>query len=274
MENVIEEANVAVAILTSAYFCITLIVFAAILERRKYEKVAGSITVCSIALFGFGMGMSVWAIIGMLVAYLPLGIGWSILRWRRQTKKIILELKRKSVDEKVIVTESEMKKIQDSTNIFKHFDKIMTWTFVWPASLVCSLSVDLYDMAEQLVREHLITLYTDIAKNTLIKIEDITEVVADPVKMPDKSTFFYTSYGRNRPNATLKFWPKTEESRGIIHSYSLNVEKSACIQESELKSSGIKEHFIDDVDCVIVTNNKLEIVNVYVKHRKQASFAG
>lgn len=100
------------------------------------------------------------------IAYLPLGFGWSLFRWKKHAKKVIENAKKDSSS----YYKSEYKRrLKPSENI----SKIVNWIVAWPFSFLATILDDVFDAIYDFVKYKLIKLYEAISKPYLREIEEI-----------------------------------------------------------------------------------------------------
>jgi hypothetical protein len=114
-----------------------------------------------------------------LVAYIPVGVGWSFYRWKRFCNKEVDEYNERKADHGHEQGGSQLAEWEDrnfrslenklapSNNI----TRLVQWIIVWPFSVIDNVLGDIYDMIVQLVKKHLINLYTKISSNALSKVQ-------------------------------------------------------------------------------------------------------
>ena len=100
-----------------------------------------------------------WLQLGIYaLAHIPIGVTWSIFRWKKLCKKRIEEVKENP--------DSFMNKeqyVRKDLNPLKSIDKIVSWVIAWPFSFIESVLGDLYDAIETIVKKYIIRIYTRIS---------------------------------------------------------------------------------------------------------------
>lgn len=175
MDNILFSLG---AIFTSLYFIIAIFAFAAFLDHRNSQGWAAFLTGVSIWLIGRYFDLSGKEIGFMLLAYIPVGMCWSVYGWKRHVSRVILENKKKQdSDEKVVLTQQEYDSQRHKLNVYNNVGMLMIWVFGWPASLASSLCGDLIDQVELFLRKYLISIYQRISEKAIAELDDNVQVI-------------------------------------------------------------------------------------------------
>ena len=122
-----------------------------------------------------------------LIAYLPIGFGWSFWRWLRHCRSVAADAvkSKETVDKYNKEHQSHPYPSSFSADDFKHrlmlkynIDKITYWILIWPVSFVDMFLGDLYDMVKHFVKNICGRGYKAIAQKYMSQID----ALADPVK--------------------------------------------------------------------------------------------
>lgn len=106
-------------------------------------------------------------ILSIIALYIPIGIGWSIFRWKRHCKNTI-----KGVDfEKLGLYKKGLLLVKLKPE--ENTTKIVNWIFVWPFSFIETILGDIVDIVEDFVRERIIGVYNGISKKYLDQINRV-----------------------------------------------------------------------------------------------------
>ena len=118
-----------------------------------------------------------WLLIG-IAAYIPIGLGWSVYRFKRFCKdkyKYVTEAINKNTAKAAgsklnnntrYLKDNFKEEVKPSSNI----DKIVIWVLIWPFSLIDNLIGDLLDLIEDFIKKYLIKIYENIANKYLDQI--------------------------------------------------------------------------------------------------------
>jgi len=115
-------------------------------------------------------------------AYIPIGIFWSFYRWKRFCNTKVNDYNerktaRLAVDEVEAVQqlahweERNLDSLKDQVSPGNNITRLVNWIIIWPFSVVENVLGDLYDMVVDLVKVHLINLYTKISSNALNNVK-------------------------------------------------------------------------------------------------------
>ena len=104
------------------------------------------------------------------ILYIPLGVAWSIYRWKRHCSSVM-----KDYDLDVKMAGCELDGYQKSGFIDRlkasnNVTKIVNWVIVWPFSLLDNLIGDIIDFVTQMIKKHLIGIYNKISAGNIEKI--------------------------------------------------------------------------------------------------------
>jgi hypothetical protein len=120
-----------------------------------------------------------WQTIAIAAAvYIPIGLIWSIYRWKRHCKTALEDYQdskeriqsgkeNNSWDNKLERRQEDAKKLM---NPAKNIDRIASWVIVWPFSLIDNIIGDLIDMVRDIIKKYLIRIYDTIAGKYLKEI--------------------------------------------------------------------------------------------------------
>jgi len=108
-----------------------------------------------------------------VAAYIPLGLVWSLYRWKRHCKYKFEQYQGKNGN----YSESTSSAIEYNKNILKknlspkeNMESILIWVFIWPFSLIDNIIGDLIDAVEKFIKRYLIRIYETIAGKYLDQI--------------------------------------------------------------------------------------------------------
>lgn len=121
-----------------------------------------------------------WQTIAIVAAvYIPIGLVWSIYRWKRhcksalktyqEQKEAISNIKERNIswDNKI---ERRQEEAKDAMNPAKNVDKIASWVIIWPFSFIDNIIGDLIDILKDFIKKYLIKIYDTIAGKYLNQI--------------------------------------------------------------------------------------------------------
>lgn len=123
----------------------------------------------AIAYFAFTVSWQTIAIVAAI--YVPIGLVWSIYRWKRhcrdafktyeKEKASIANIKENtSWDNKLERRQEDAKKAMNPAD---NIDSIASWVIIWPFSLIDNLIGDLIDLIKDGIEKYLISIYSNIA---------------------------------------------------------------------------------------------------------------
>jgi hypothetical protein len=111
-------------------------------------------------------GMSLVLALQCMAAYIPLGIGWSMWRWKRSCSDVM-----ENVDTKQLAS-SQKSDLRRQLMAKYHVSRITGWICAWPFSLIANVLGDLFDFISNLVKVYLIGVYNRISGNYLDQLKD------------------------------------------------------------------------------------------------------
>ena len=98
--------------------------------------------------------LSISTIIISALLYIPIGIGWSMYRWKRYCSYVLTDLKKNGTQYKY-----NSKTLDPTENI----SKIVHWIFVWPFSALDNLVGDVIDSVYKFIEVKVIHVYKNIS---------------------------------------------------------------------------------------------------------------
>jgi len=101
------------------------------------------------------------------IAYLPIGIIWSMWRWRMHGRRVVSKLENHVFYNK----EQALEDIKLSNQVMK----IVHWIVAWPLSIIASGLRDIITFLEILVTRHFRKLYEKLAQSSVNEINDYVE---------------------------------------------------------------------------------------------------
>lgn len=122
------------------------------------------LTVCSIAILCGILQLSVVTIgIGAIV-YLPIGLVWSIWRWKRKVNYIVRQ-----------VQDGDMSSDRGREEVLvrNNLQNLVSWVIVWPFSVVESFIGDIVELVQIAVRNWFRSVYEKISNDAIQKIDSI-----------------------------------------------------------------------------------------------------
>lgn len=165
MINMLETIGIVVLTIATAWWFIAITSIGTLFFVHN-ESEGWSIFFALMLCFGLFhiTGVSSLFVLLGLLAYIPLGLIWSLYRWKRYCSDSCKEDKLKNLN---TVTKNQLlRDIDPSHNI----GIIVYWIFIWPFSLLDNILGDLVDMVETFVREYIIGIYDKISKQYINKI--------------------------------------------------------------------------------------------------------
>lgn len=156
-----------IGILTAPYVLVALFLLAVLFDHNDARGWSGFLTISAIGLTLWAFSPS-WYLLGVIVgAWIPVGIAWSMWRWRRYCAKVLKD----ATNEKISKPEA-LRKIETGRNT----PTIVYWAMAWPISMIEMICSDIIDMVEVLVTRVFKGTYAKIAGDTADKIRDIREI--------------------------------------------------------------------------------------------------
>lgn len=119
-----------------------------------------------------------------LVGYLPVGIAWSLYRWKRHCSTAVEDFNKfksdwepENVDQRMENT-FEFKQTRENTQrkltASKNVTKIVSWIINWPFSVIENVLSDVIEVLTQFVKKRIIGLYNKISKKYLDQLNQDT----------------------------------------------------------------------------------------------------
>lgn len=147
----------------SMYLSIWFIIFIGIVAvvLNVFDHPIGSFILYAIALVSVfnTYTIPIWLTIAMVLAYIPIGIAWSLRRWKIFVREIIEQI---SDEEKLVPSY-----VEHLTDPKTEIPRIVNWIVNWPISVLARTLDDIIMSLRDLVRERLIGLYTSISEKVL-----------------------------------------------------------------------------------------------------------
>lgn len=139
-----------------------------------YEEVKGWPLVTMALLSGslmvtLNMSWQVNALIGTL--YIPVGIIWSRYRWVR--------FSRTAMEEKGDLSQLstlELNRLRRKISFSENISRIAEWILVWPFSMLNNVLSDLLDLLKQVIKDHLVGMYTRATAGDIKEIERLQSI--------------------------------------------------------------------------------------------------
>ncbi len=152
------------------WLIIPLLIITMFIEHNERHGWAFIFTCVSLISAKVVFGLS-WTVIGYCtLAYIPIGIMWSLWRWKRHCKSVVAEYK--NLDD--YVSDRTLNRIRKSIEFNStSVEKIIMWVFVWPFSLIDSLIGDLIDLVEVFVRSIAKSTYKKWSEQSLAEFDEI-----------------------------------------------------------------------------------------------------
>lgn len=100
-----------------------------------------------------------------LMGYIPVGLGWSLIRWKRHSSKVVEGLK--DFNDR---SNAELNRAVDSLTVSENVGKILGWTVNWPWSVIDNVFGDIIDFLKRIITVHLRTFYDSITAKDREKV--------------------------------------------------------------------------------------------------------
>ena len=144
------------------WFVIGLGIFTLIVTHNDADawSLFGVILLAIVGYFFFSLTLK-QLLIGV-VAYIPIGLAWSIYRWKRHCK---YEYDQYLEDPKKDDRTWRYSKDRITTKLdpTKNIGKIANWVIIWPFSFIDNIIGDLIDMMEAFIKKYIIGIYQSIS---------------------------------------------------------------------------------------------------------------
>ena len=141
-----------------------------ILEHNDYESLGIFGLLLLIITFYIILDINTKYLIISSILYIPLGIGWSIYRWKRHCSGVMedydLDVKMAGCELNSHQKDGFIDRLKASNNV----TKIVNWVIVWPFSLLDNLIGDTIDFTTQMIKKHLIGIYNKISADNIERI--------------------------------------------------------------------------------------------------------
>jgi len=157
-------------LLTSYWVLGAFILFAIWVESNDCHGWSATFTILGLVSAYFIFSLSPL----LLLAYIPVGILWSVWRWKVYCKDCLKRAKAgnlytgswNEVGSKEN-KEASRRALESATKLSGNVDKIVAWIICFPASMIERLASDLIDFIRIVVTDWCAKLYTGISANTL-----------------------------------------------------------------------------------------------------------
>ena len=147
-------------------FILGMLIFALLAEHNNSRGWAG-FWFLLLLLAGYGLlDLSVGGLIFTACAWIPVGIAWSMWRWKRHCSGVVKQFKAEKMDK--WAAEGEL-------DLSKHTGAIVYYVYAWPVSMVQMILSDLIDLIETLVVDVFKRTYSrmsESARSQLVSNED------------------------------------------------------------------------------------------------------
>jgi hypothetical protein len=111
------------------------------------------------------------------IAYIPLGLIWSIYRYKRYASKEVEKFKEANVTIDKRMIEYRYNDILEKIKPSKNADKISLWVLIWPFSFVSHFCDDLFNFIKTLVTKVINGVYNKVYSFVIKDLDDIKLVV-------------------------------------------------------------------------------------------------
>lgn len=162
--------GVVVGVMSSWWWLWALLFAILAFEHHEYEGWGIFGLILLVITFYIILDINTKYLIISSILYIPLGIAWSIYRWKRHCSSVMEDY---DIDVKLAGCELDsyqkgrfIDRLKASNNI----TKIVNWVIVWPFSLLDNLIGDIIDFVTQVIKKHLIGIYNKISAGNIEKI--------------------------------------------------------------------------------------------------------
>jgi len=155
------------SILFAPWALILYVLVAVFLEHKTHSGWAvffGLLIVIGLSPWGISNTFTWTELLIGAAAYIPIGIIWSFWRFSRFCNKIVNDVKNNIIDKRF--AESKL-------NVANQFDRIVLWVFAWPFSLVQTITGDVINLIEKLVRTVFRNSYIRISERAIKQLEKL-----------------------------------------------------------------------------------------------------
>lgn len=166
-------SNLVVTILLSV-FCLIAIVVVDWGDETRGSLLTLLLAFCLISIFATRVGAWEQALTGLktpgflpgVLVYLVVGVGWSFFRWARYVRYVLKEAYHSATYKDRFLDEIQSHTPEAKDNI----DKLTTWIFWWPFSVIRYLLVDLLSNVTKAIVKKVGFVYDSISKSITTKI--------------------------------------------------------------------------------------------------------
>lgn len=158
-------------IVFSVYFIAALVIVAFIAEYNDSSPWAAFWLVVTSIICAKMYEIS-WAYIGWFaLAFVPVGICWSIWRWKRHTDELVAKFNSEVKDH--VTSEHSARVYNTLRNQLNPQNNIVTivgWVLAWPVSFINSMIGDFISLLETAIRKYFIGIFKRISISALKKV--------------------------------------------------------------------------------------------------------
>ena len=146
---------------------VLLCIFAIVVENNESHKFAAFLTLV--------IGFVAWQFFGIpdqimiyaAVAFVPIGLAWSIWRWKVYCKEKVehySNINRRSPKDDPRYSKEE---ILAELELYRHTDKLVSWVLAWPVSVIERMLGDIVRIVKTIVVEWCGNIYKKIASSAV-----------------------------------------------------------------------------------------------------------
>jgi hypothetical protein len=166
--------EIALGIIFSVYFIAALVIVAFIAEYNNSSQWAAFwLVVCAVVCEK--MYSISWAYIGWFaLAFIPIGLCWSVWRWKRYADKLVSDFNndvKHNSSTRSDYIERCYYSLQNHLNPQNNIVTIVGWVLSWPVSFINSMVGDFIAILESAIKKYFIGIFKRISNAASKRIE-------------------------------------------------------------------------------------------------------
>ena len=158
-------------VLLSPYFFGLLLLLMVIYEHKDAAEGVSFLLVVTLIVGYFIFKPSLFIIGVVVAAWIPIGLLWSIFRWKRHCNKLVNEYNARKPFKDAHIEQMNRMTLDQDISVENNKSALIYWVLVWPVSLVESLVGDIIHMVSELVTKKFREIFEKISNSAKQKIK-------------------------------------------------------------------------------------------------------
>ena len=163
-----EPLQAILAVLLTPYAIIALALWAMLLESTSNREWAFIITAIATVAAYYTFEVNAEGVMWSLLAYLPIGIAWSVYRWKLQVNDAVKEFETADPGHS-----NARRHARNKAQVDRYKGRLVYWAAMWPVSLAETFLGDVFRAVQHIVTEWFGSLYRSIAVSGTNKMDSM-----------------------------------------------------------------------------------------------------